>query len=96
MKGQAKDQPHRTVSGNFAESDVVRVSMDYCFLTEDVVAKDAEHEVSTKSRVSMTILVMTETMCRSMWAYAVTTKGASESWVADQIVEDLETVGLAQ
>ena len=96
VKGQAKDFPHRTVSGSLAESDVVRVSMDYCFLTEDVVSKDVEHETSTKSRVSMTVLVMAETLCRSVWAYAVTTKGAGEAWVAEQIVEDLETVGLSQ
>ena len=96
MKGQAKDSPHRTVSGSFADSDVVRVSMDYCFLTEDVVSKEGDHENSTKSRVSMTILVMAETLCRSIWAYAVSTKGASETWVAEQITEDLETVGLSQ
>ena len=89
VRGQAKDFPHRAVSGIFAESDVVRVSMDYCFLTEDVVSKDVEHESSTKSRVSMTVLVMAETLCRSVWAYAVTTKGAGEAWVADQITEDL-------
>ena len=29
-----------------------------------------------------------------MWAYQVENKGASEVWVIDQIVEDLDTIGL--
>ena len=36
VKGQAKDDAHRVMQDDLAESDVVRVSMDYCFLTERV------------------------------------------------------------
>ena len=43
---------------------------------------------------SATILVMQESENRSVWAYGVQSKGASESWVIDQIVEDLDTIGL--
>ena len=96
-RGQAKDFPHRTVEGEFAESEVVRVSMDYCFFTEDVNAKeDDEHVESVQAKVSLTVLVMAETLCRSVWAYAVSVKGSGEAWIAGQIADDLETVGLAQ
>ena len=43
---------------------------------------------------SITVLVMQEISNRSVWAYGVESKGASESWVIEQIVEDLDTVGL--
>ena len=43
---------------------------------------------------SATILVMQESENRSVWAYGVQSKGASESWVIEQIIEDLDTVGL--
>ena len=31
VRGQAKDDPHRVVAGEFANSEVTRVSMDDCF-----------------------------------------------------------------
>ena len=43
----------------------------------------------------MTVLVMVETLCHSVWAYVVESKGASEEWAIEQIVEDLETAGLS-
>ena len=73
-----------------------RVLLDYCFFTEDVVQKETEHEDSTKAKTSLTTLLMVETACHSMWAYAVESKGGGETWVAEQIVEDLETVGISQ
>ena len=76
VRGQAKDDPSSKVSGDLAESDVTRVAMDYCYLTEDVTTKDDEHQVSTTARVSMTVMVMKETLCQSVWAYAVKIKGA--------------------
>ena len=42
----------------------------------------------------MTVLVTQESVCRSVWAYAVKSKGAKEDWVIVQICEDLETVGI--
>ena len=94
VRGQAKDDCHRTIIGVDADSSVARVCVDYCFLTEKVKAQENEHVEEVKANVSMTILVMIETMCRSVWAYAVENKG-SDDWVAEQIVDDLETVGLA-
>ena len=42
----------------------------------------------------MTIAVMQESLCKSVWAYAVASKGASEQWMVEQVLEDLETIGL--
>ena len=96
VRGQAKDSRHVTVQGEFAESSVTRVSMDYCFLTEDVSGKDGDHEVGEKAKTSLTVLVMTETMCRSIWAYACESKGSGEQWIIEQILEDLETIGISE
>ena len=82
VKGHAKDDAHRVMQGDLAESDVVRVSMDYCFLTEGVSSEAAEHIQSVKATISMTVLVMVETLCGSVWAYAVSQEGAAwRSWV---------------
>ena len=43
----------------------------------------------------MTVLVMLETLCHSVWGYVVESKGASGEWVVEQIAEDLETIGLS-
>ena len=88
------DDAHRVMQGDLAESDAVRVSMDYCCLTEDASSEDIEHVESVRATISMTVLVMAETLCRSVWAYAVGQKGAADAWVAEQIVEDLEVIGL--
>ena len=94
VRGQAKDDSHLTITGMDADSSVTRVCIDYCFITEKVKAKEDDHIQEVKANVSMTILVMLETMCRSIWAYAVDHKG-SDSWLSEQIIDDLETVGLA-
>ena len=96
IRGQAKDAHHRTVTGELAESSVVRVSMDYCFVKEDVVEKDNEHEETTIARMAMTVLVMMDTLCSSIWSYAVKSKGMAEKWVAEQMAEDIETIGLSE
>ena len=45
----------------------------------------------------MTVMVMMETLCSSVWAYALDGKGAaSADWLARQVVEDIETVGLSK
>ena len=96
MRGQAKDDAHVKVTGGLADSDVTRVILDYCFFQEGVTTKTTDNEDATKIEVSLTALVMVETLCHSVWAYAVSSKGAAEAWVSEQIVEDLETIGLAQ
>ena len=96
VKGQAKDDPHRTVRGIWAEELVPRIRADYLFLTENAETTAGEHGESAIERVkkSLTVLVAQESLCRSVWAYAVKSKGAKEDWVISQICEDLETVGL--
>ena len=42
-----------------------------------------------KAETSLTILVMQESQCRSVWAYAVEHKGVRDDWIANQAVEDL-------
>ena len=37
---------------------------------------------------------MQESLTKSVWAYAVESKGSSEEGMTDQICEDLETIGL--
>ena len=71
------------------EDEVAEIFGD--FLATDNVEEEADTEPSS---TTMTVLVMQESACRSVWAYAVQHKGSSETWVTDQIVEDLDTVGL--
>ena len=58
---------------------------------EETIVDD---EQDAGGKASATVLVMQESECRSVWAYQVEHKGASEEWVINQITEDLETVGL--
>ena len=101
LRGKGKDTPSLRLKGQFAESLVPRVRLDYAFLTENVgdqadngaeAVDGAGDDVATEN--SQTILVMQESECRSVWSYAVDSKGASETWVVHQVCEDLETVGL--
>ena len=62
MRGQSKDLPHRQVKGEFADSLLVRVAMDYCFFTEDVVPEETEHVDKTTAGTSMAVLVFVESM----------------------------------
>ena len=54
----------------------------------------AEKDEGSPATQSTTILVVQESESRSVWAYEVQHKGASETWVIEQIVEDLDTIGL--
>ena len=55
---------------------------------------DGEETVEGQDGQAITVLVMQESQCQSVWAYVVQSKGASEAWVVDQVAEDLDTVGL--
>ena len=94
--GRAKDAPSRKVKGLFAETVLPRVRMDYCFLTENVEKEEGEHgeKDSVKADTSITVAVMQESLCRSVWAYAVESKGSMEMWMVQQVCDDLETIGL--
>ena len=113
VRGKAKNKPSLTVKGDFAESVLPRVRLDYGLLTErdgeddnvegqeekkasedpdtvfedpETVADNAEDGDDTR----MTILVMQESLCRSVWPYAVTQKGAADEWAVHQLCYDLE------
>ena len=76
VRGKAKRRPSRRLCGTYSESSNARVRMDYAYLTEQVESGD-EAEVgqqgysTSKADSSLTMLVMQESQCRSVWAYAV-------------------------
>ena len=95
VRGQATGDQHRSVSSDMKMSTVQRLHMDYGFLKEDGAKTEDEHGVEESARLSLTMLVTLETLCGSVWAYALESKSAVvEKWVATQISEDVATVGL--
>ena len=66
VRGQARDDAHGTITGELAESTIPRVTMDYAFLAEDHKTRTNEDGVKEKAKVSMTILVVIESLCRSV------------------------------
>ena len=96
VRGKAKRKQSLKIKGEYAECAHTKVRMDYAYLTEEVEDVEGEHgeEESSKAGGSLTMLVMQESRFRSVWAYAVERKGASEEWITDQLIEDLETIGL--
>jgi len=96
-RGRATGQHHRGVKGEWATSDVTRVLMDYGFLHEDETTTEEDHGKETQAKVSMTMMVMMETLCESVWSYAIDGKGATSlDWLAAKVVEDIETIGLSK
>ena len=70
--------------------------MDYALLEEEIVDMEDEFQSLTSASVSMTILVMIEISCNSVWAYAVHVEGVlSDAWLPGNIANDLTTVGVA-
>ncbi len=97
VKGRATGQQHRGVKGELAISDITRVLMDYGFLHEEETTTEGDHGSETQAKVSMTMMVMLETLCESVWSYAIEGKGATSlDWLAAKVVEDIETVGLSK
>ena len=71
---------------------VTRANLDYANLQDETLEDDNELKQDGSVRVSMTILVMLETLCESVWAYAVSTKGyMSDLWLPGEIANDLTT-----
>ena len=65
-------------------------------MQEDTKIAEDEHSQTVSARMSMTVLVMQETMCGSVWGYAVEAKGAGNGKVAEQIADDMATIGMAK
>ena len=103
VRGQAVGRPHRRIAGEESLSTLPRVILDYAFLQQDMTkekaADDGEEgqEDEEARRASMKSLVMVETECDSVWAYAVESKGTlMESWLVPNICEDMATVGIGK
>ena len=99
VKGKAKRKPSRRICGAYSHSCNPRVRMDYGKLTEVEVevSEEATEDAATEPAAegdSLTMLVMQESQHASVWSYRVEKKGATETWLSTQILEDLETVGL--
>ena len=96
VRGQGSEYHHSTVTGAAADDEIPRVILDYCFFTEDASRVANDHGESIDADTSLTALVMKETLCGSVWAYALKSKSVSgDPWIADQLVDDMRTVGLA-
>ena len=80
VRGQAKDGPPSTIVGELAESTLVRVVMDYCFIQEGVAVHTPDHGDTTNARTNLVVLVVLESLCHSTLAYAVRTNGCDEDW----------------
>lgn len=96
VRAKAKNKMSLKIRGVYSENLVPRVRLDYCHLTEHAERVEGEHgeEETTKAESSVTALVMQESTCRSVWAYAFEHKGAADDWIVEQICEDLDTIGL--
>ena len=66
--------------------------MDYFTLKDDVVEEANEHVDRSTARISMTCLCMQESLCSSVWGYAVSQKGAGEEWMIQQLADDIATI----
>lgn len=96
IRGKGKRKPSLRIAGAYSLSHSCRVRMDYAYLTEDVEVSAGDHgeEESSKAESTMTMLVVQESQYRSVWSYAVESKGTADDWVPIQIMEDLETIGV--
>ena len=73
VRAKAKNRMSLKICGAYFESLIPRVRLDYCYLTEHAESASGEHgeEETTKVESSVTALVMQESTCRSVWAYAI-------------------------
>ena len=54
------------MKGDFSDSLVVRISVEYCYLTENVKGTDNDHEAAEVTKTSMTVLVIVESLRQSI------------------------------
>ena len=87
VHGRAVGPNSKKVPENFREAVVPKAHLDY--------ENDDEFDESGVAKISMTFLVMVETLCKSAWAYATNAKGfALDPWLPKKMHNDLATVGL--
>ena len=75
VKGKGKDTPSLRLTGQFAESLVPRIRLDYGFLTENADgeieshrAEDADEVIGILAENKVTFLEMQESECKSVWS----------------------------
>lgn len=97
VRGRGRDRKHKLCAPIHPGGPVVpKVAIDYCFLTEKGLVKEAEIEDEERQdeRRSQTILVMKDYVYQSIWAYPVSKKGEQdETWIVQQLAEDLKRSG---
>ena len=74
---------------------VPKAHLDYAFLNDEVLEVNEGNGQEEGVAMTMTMMVMVETLCDSVWSYATNGKGhASDPWLAKKIQQDLATVGV--
>ena len=96
VRGRAVGPNSKRVPDDKREMIVPKAHLDYAYLQEELIEEEDEFTAEGSVRSSMTILVMLETLCESVWTYAVHAKGVvSDPWLADKLAKDLATAGVA-
>ena len=96
VRGRGRNRAARNICGSYnaAKGIVPRVHADYAFFSVNAAGEECEDD-EPGSRIVLKILVIKETMCGSVWAYAVQHKGYTmEPWIRNQIIYDLNTIGM--
>ena len=82
VRGRAVGPNSKTVPLEKKESIIPKTHLDYAFLQDEIVEIDTELDKDESVNMSMTMMVMTETLCDSVWTYATRGKGyASDPWL---------------
>ena len=97
VRGRAVGPNSKKVPAANRESLIPKSHLDYAFLQDEIVEDndDDEFKYAGVVSLSMTLLVMYESLCESIWTYAVNAKGfASDPWLPKKLHNDLTTVGM--
>ena len=95
VRGRAVGPNSRKVPDDKKVTAVPKAHLDYAYLQDEVIEDGDEFEETGAVGQSMTLMVMLETLCGSVWAYATNGKGyAADPWLTKRIHSDLVTVGM--
>ena len=95
VRGRAVGPNSRKVPDDKKVNVVPKAHLDYAYLQDEVIEDSDEFAETGTVGQSMTIMVMLETLCGSVWAYATSGKGyAADPWLTKRIHSDLMTVGM--
>ena len=95
VRGRAVGPNSKKIPAANRETLIPKAHLDYAFLQDEVIEDNGEFGESASVSTSMTMLVMVETMCDSVWTYATNAKGyASDPWLPKKLQSDLTTVGM--